>query len=102
MSATQMATPAFVAAASGVDITRPITVEGQLFSLARLDVNGRSALDNQTVATIEQKYQVSVVLLRQGQQSQFHPAGDCRLAAGNVLAVLGGKDEIGRLVEANR
>ena len=37
-SATGMAAPAFAAAASGVDMTRPITVEGQSMSLAHLKI----------------------------------------------------------------
>ena len=36
LSATEMAAPVFAAAASGVDVTNPISIEGQLLSLARL------------------------------------------------------------------
>ncbi len=44
-SATAMAAPAFAAAASGVDMTRPITVEGQSMSLAHLKIEPDLALD---------------------------------------------------------
>jgi len=102
MSATRMAAPTFAAAAAGVDITRPITVEGESLSLARLDVQSRSELANQTVADVEQVYDVSVVLLRRNSESDYHPAGDKQLSAGDVLAVLAGPEQISRLVDGNQ
>ena len=53
MSATGMAAPAFASAASGVDITRPITVEGETLSLARMKVQPNSKLISMTVSGIE-------------------------------------------------
>ncbi|MCB9421903.1 MAG: NAD-binding protein [Ardenticatenaceae bacterium] len=101
MSATGMAGPTFAAAAAGVDITRPITVEGETFSLVRLDIGQSSQLIGRSMAEIEQKYDVSVVLLRHDGQSDFHPAGDRCLAVNDVLGVLAGPAQISRLVEAN-
>lgn len=98
MSSTQMATPAFAAAAAGVDMTQPITIEGESFSLASLQV---ARLVGQSVQQIEQKYDVSVVLLRHQQESDFHPRGDRLLESGDLLAVLGGAEVILRLTEAN-
>jgi voltage-gated potassium channel len=49
-SATGMAAPAFAAAASGVDMTRPITVEDQSMSLAHLNIEPASLLISQTVS----------------------------------------------------
>ncbi|MCB8943893.1 MAG: TrkA family potassium uptake protein [Ardenticatenaceae bacterium] len=101
MSATFMASPSFAAAAAGVDITRPITVEGEAFSLARLNVREKSGLIGRSMADIEQKYDLSVVLHRQNHDSDFHPSGEKVLQAGDVLAVLGGPEEIGRLLKDN-
>lgn len=102
MSATRMAAPTFAAAAAGVDITGPITVEGESLSLARLDIQSRSNLASQTVADVEQKYDVSVVLLRRNAESDYHPAGDKLLSAGDVLAVLAGPEQISHLVDGNQ
>lgn len=99
MSATIMAAPSFAAAAAGVDITRPITVEGEAFSLARINVRERSKLIGRSMAEIEQQYDLSIVLHRHAHQSDFHPAGDKLLAAEDVLAVLGGVEQIGRLLK---
>ncbi len=101
MSATLMAAPSFAAAAAGVDITRPITVEGEAFSLARMNVSEQSRLIGRSMSDIEQRYDLSVVLHRHFQDSDFHPAGEKKLAAGDVLAVLGGPEQIGRLLKDN-
>jgi Trk K+ transport system NAD-binding subunit len=101
MSATGMAAPTFAAAAADVDVTRPITVEGEALSLARLKLEKGSDLLNCSVSEIEQNYDVSVVLLREDGRSDFHPAGSRRLKLDQVLAVLGGPDQINRLVDAN-
>lgn len=101
MSATGMAAPTFAAAAADVDVTRPITVEGEALSLARLKLEKGSSLLDCSVAEIEQNYEVSVVLLREDGRSDFHPAGERNLNLGQVLGVLGGPEQINRLVDAN-
>jgi len=101
MSATGMAAPTFAAAAADVDVTRPITVEGEALSLARLKLEEGSGLLNLTVSEIEQNYEVSVVLLREDGRSDFHPAGERVLKLEHVLGVLGGPEQINRLVDAN-
>lgn len=100
-SATGMAAPAFAAAASGVDMTRPITVEGQTMSLAHLKIEPASILIDQTVNNVEQKYNISVVFIRRNSTSDFHPPADFCLSASDVLAVLGGPNEIRRLAGDN-
>ena len=102
MSATGMAAPTFAAAASGVDVTRPITVDGRPFSLASLTLGRGSPLAGQLVADIERDFDVSVVLLRRDGQSDPHPAGGRAAAEGDTLAVLGEAEPIARVVAANR
>mgnify|MGYP002624373544 FL=1 len=101
MSATGMAAPTFAAAAADVDVTRPITEEGEALSLARLKLEAESGLLDCSVSEIEQNYDVSVVLLREDGRSDFHPAGTRKLQQGHVLGVLGGPEQINRLVDAN-
>ncbi|MCA9896854.1 MAG: NAD-binding protein [Ardenticatenaceae bacterium] len=101
MSATGMAAPTFAAAAADVDVTRPITVEGEALSLARLKLEKGSRLVGLTVSEVEQNFEVSVVLLREDGRSDFHPAGERKLQLDHVLGVLGGPDPINRLVDAN-
>ena len=101
MSATGMAAPTFAAAAADVDVTRPITVEGEALSLARLRVEARSGLLGCSMSEIEQDYDVSVVLVREDGRSDFHPAGERILKVGHVMGVLGGPEQINRLVDHN-
>jgi Trk K+ transport system NAD-binding subunit len=102
LSATGMAAPAFAASAAGMDISNPITVEGQSLSLARLNVSPKSKLVNLSVNAVEHVYNVSVVLLRHDGTQEFHPTSAKRLAANDVLAVLGAADQISRLAQDNR
>lgn len=102
LSATSMAAPAFAATAAGMDISNPITVEGQLLSLARLNVSPKSKLVNLSVNAVEHVYNVSVVLLRHDGAQEFHPTSGKRLAANDVVAVLGAADQISRLAQDNR
>ena len=100
-SGTGIAAPAFAAAASGVDMTRPITVEGQSMSLAYIKVEPDSLLVNLPVSDVEQKYNLSVVLVRRNSRSDFHPPAEFHLEALDVMAVLGGPNEIRLLAGDN-
>lgn len=101
MSATGMAAPAFAASAAGVDMTRPLTIEGETLSLARLKLGEKSVLVGQSVGAVEAAYNLSIVLLRRDSESDLHPVADCLLLAGDALAVLGGIPEIKALAESN-
>ena len=102
LSATGRAAPAFAAAAAGVDMTRPITIEGQELSLASLCVRNQSPLVNISVGEIEDLYNVSVVLVRRGSESpDFHPTADREIISNDSIAVLGGASEISFLAQQN-
>jgi voltage-gated potassium channel len=100
-SATGMAAPAFAAAASGVDMTRPITVEGQSMSLAHLKIEPSSKLIGQTINDVEQTYNLSIVFIRRNGTSDFHPPADYCLSEKDELAVLGGPHQIRSLASEN-
>ena len=101
LSATGMAAPAFAAAAAGVDFTRPITIEGQSLSLARLDLRPANRLVGLTVGELEKNYEVSVVLWSNQVEKDLHPSAAQQLSAGDVLAVLGGQEELNYLIYQN-
>jgi Trk K+ transport system NAD-binding subunit len=98
LSATGMAAPAFASAAAGVDITRPLTVEGEALSLARFNLEQANGLVGLTVSSVEARFDVSVVLLRRDGHSDFHPSGLEDLRSGDVIAVLGGPNQLSGLV----
>jgi voltage-gated potassium channel len=101
LSATGMSAPIFATAAANADITRPITIEGESLSLAKLELPLRSGLIGRSVSDIEQNYDVSVVLLRQDGETDFHPSGDRILGTRDTLAVFGGHAQISQLVDDN-
>ncbi len=101
LSATSMSAPAFAAAAAGMEITHPITVEGEPLSLARTYLPKTSKLKGKNVAFIEEHYDVSVVLLRRGEEADMHPAGKRTLEEEDIIAILGNPDKISLLVHDN-
>ena len=101
LSATSMSAPAFAAASSGMEITHPITVEGEPLSLARARIPKESKLTNKSIAFIEEHYDVSVVFLRRAEESDMHPAGKRILQAEDTIAILGNPDKISLLVHDN-
>ncbi len=101
MSATGMAAPIFAAAASGIEITRPITVEGQPLSLARLQVNAHSPLLGKNIGALETDYDVGVVMLQHQEKKDFHPSAERRIAMGDTLVILAGPDEIAAFLQTN-
>ncbi len=101
LSATEMAAPVFAAAAAGADVTNPISIEGQLLGLARIKIKSKSPLINKTVGFIEDNYHISIVLLRHDHASEMHPTDSCPIHSGDTLAVLGGPQQLNRLVHDN-
>lgn len=101
LSATEMAAPVFAAAASGVDVTNPISVEGQLLSLARLTISESAPFANKTVGFLEDNYHLNVVLLRHDHQSEMHPTDKSPLHSGDVIAVLGVPEQLNQLLYDN-
>ncbi|MFN8382269.1 MAG: NAD-binding protein [Anaerolineales bacterium] len=101
LSATEMAAPVFAAAAAGADVTNPISVEGQLLSLARLTISEDAPFANKTVGYVEDNYHLNIVLLRHDHQSEMHPTDKSPLHVGDVLAVLGVPEQLNLLLHDN-
>jgi voltage-gated potassium channel len=99
MSATEMAAPVFAAAAAGADVTNPISIEGQQLSLARLTIAPTSVLAHKTVGFVEDNYHLNVILLRHDHSSEMHPSDSVLLSSGDTLAVLGGPEELSKLMQ---
>jgi len=102
LSATEMAAPVFAAAAAGANVTNPISIEGQQLSLARLKINPSSKYANKNVGFVEDNYHLNIILLRRDGQSEMHPTDSHPLQAGDTLAVLGGPQQLAKLVQDNK
>ncbi|GAB4416951.1 MAG: hypothetical protein Kow002_03120 [Anaerolineales bacterium] len=98
LSGTGLAAPAFAASAVQSDITRPISIEGETLSLARITVNDGSLLDGSTVGSVEDSYDVSIILVRHNNLSEFHPTDKHQIFANDSLAVLGTPDRLHKII----
>jgi Trk K+ transport system NAD-binding subunit len=99
LSATEMAAPVFAAAAAGADVTNPISIEGQQLSLARLTIASTSCLAQKTIGFVEDNYHLNVILLRHDHNSEMHPSDSVQLNPGDTLAVLGGPEQLSKLMQ---
>lgn len=99
LSATEMAAPVFAAAAAGADVTNPISIEGQQLSLARMTIASSSPLARKTVGYVEDNYHLNIILLRRDHSSEMHPTDTRPLNAGDTLAVLGGPEQLQKLMQ---
>lgn len=99
LSATEMAAPVFAAAAAGADVTNPISIEGQQLSLARMTIAVSSPLARKTVGYVEDNYHLNIILLRHDHTSEMHPTDTRPLKAGDTLAVLGGPEQLQKLMQ---
>jgi Trk K+ transport system NAD-binding subunit len=102
LSATAMAAPAFAAAAAGADITNPISVEGELLSMARLKVMPGSRLIARTVGDVEGSYDVSVVLIKHDSAQDMHPPASQAISASDTIVVLGSPEHLNSIVHDNQ
>jgi Trk K+ transport system NAD-binding subunit len=101
LSATEMAAPVFAAAAAGMDVTNPISVEGQQLSLARLTIANDSTLAGRTVGFIEDNYHLNIVFVRSDHHSEMHPTDSRLLSSGDMIGVLGGPEQLAHLLHDN-
>ena len=101
MSATSLAAPFFAATAAGVDLSQPVTVDGHPLSVSRLIIAAGSSLSALTVGAVEQRYDVSVVMIHSSEGTDMHPPDARRLKAGDSVAVFGAPESVNRLAGDN-
>lgn len=102
ISATGMAAPIFAAIAAEVDITPPITLDGQPHSIARFIVAEHAWMTGKSILETEERFRVSIILLNHDHQSIQHPPAAQLISAGDELAVFGGSDQINKIIHENR
>ena len=98
LSGTGLAAPAFAASATDSEITRPISIEGESLSLARITISPGCSLEGKTVGQIEDGYVVSVILARHDGKSDFHPKDSHPVKTDDMVAVLGRPDRLHQLI----
>lgn len=98
LSGTGLAAPAFAASATRSELTRPISIEGESLSLARITISPGCPLDGKTIGYIEDNYVVSIILIRSNGQTEFHPTDSHPIHADDMVAALGRPDRLHQLI----
>ena len=101
LSASSISAPAFAASAAGVEITRPISIEGHALSLAKVHLKAGSKLANKDIAKIEEKFDISIVYWQHDDDHDFHPPSETLLSKGDAIAILAKQECITKVLNAN-
>ena len=101
LSSSVMSAPRFAAAAAGMEMTRPISIEGENYSLVRFNVSPKSKLVGITAEKLEQDYNVSLVMIKRQQTTQTHPPADSRIQQADCIVILAAPDQIRKVMAAN-
>lgn len=83
-------------------MTRPIGIEGEILSLARIKISNGSKIATLSISELEQDYKVSVVLLRRDSTTDLHPLPETMLLSGDTVALLGEPTCITNLIIMNK
>ncbi len=99
-STSAIAAPPLAAAALGAGIAHAFYVGDQLFHVAELMVTPDSPVRGLRVGDVEQKFSVSVILLRQADGTfVYHPAPSVTLRVGDTAVLLGVPEKVAALQE---
>lgn len=88
LSASALAAPAFVGAATRTEIMQSFKVGNLVMVLSRLEVAAGSQLDGCTVGTLEEELDAAVVLLQCADHVDVTPDRDVSFHAGDVLHIV--------------
>ena len=101
LSSSVMAAPQFAATAAGLEITQPLNIEGENYSLAKLKIKSNSLLNGIKVGDLEQNYKCSLVAILGNEHSEFHPHNESIISGGETIILLSQPSEFKNLIEAN-
>jgi Trk K+ transport system NAD-binding subunit len=101
LSSSVMSAPQFAAAAAGIEMTRPIAIEGESYSLAKFEITEKSKLAGLTAEEIEQGFDVSLVLVKRNDFTDRHPEANFEIKSNDCIVVLSSPEEIKRIINAN-
>lgn len=101
-SASALAAPAFAAAAANVDVTNSVKMGNRSLNMAHFTIAPKAPFANKMVGEMEANYDVSIVLLKRGDQAQLHPSDDTRLKPGDQITVFADHGTLHKLNRLNK
>lgn len=104
VSSAEVSAPVFAGAAVGADITQTIHVKGRAYVLVRLTVAAGSLFEGRTVGSIQDRYDVDVVLLvNEGdEEADVHPPNDQTIRAGDSITTFLAFSQLAEFLTKNR
>lgn len=102
LSATDLAAPSFAGYALGIEITQTLNVNGEDYSMIRLEVRPSSFLDGSTVGSLQIQHEMDIVLHGHADQVMVHPPGDTLVSAGDTLVIFAQHNKIMSVVARNQ
>lgn len=101
-STSALAAPTLAAAAIGNGITNALYVAGKLLSTIEVTVERDGILDGRLIQTVEDQHDVSILYQRNRQGEDLRPRSDYRLAAGDIVVIIGQLDALNKIQAYNR
>ncbi len=102
LSATDIAAPSFAGSAVGIEISQALTVNGEDYSMIRLQVAPGSFLDGETVGTLQDEHAMDIVLMEHADVAQVHPPRDSMVSAGDTLVIFAREAKVIDVVARNQ
>lgn len=102
LSSSDLAAPVFAGSAVGIEITQTLLIHGKEYSMIRLKVEAGSFMDNRTIETLQDDYNIDIVLHGRGDEVEVHPNGKVQIHAGDTLVIFASYEQITDLVARNR
>ena len=93
-SASALAAPAFAASAAGLETLQTVTLDNRVLHLSQFTLAEASPLVGQTVEQIEDRYDLTIVLLRRGRETDLHPANHRPLKPADQITVFADTDTL--------
>jgi Trk K+ transport system NAD-binding subunit len=93
-SASALAAPAFAASAAGLETIQSVTLNDRTLHLSQFTLAAASPLVAQSVAEIEDHYDLTIVLMRRGREVELHPNNTRTLKADDQITVFADADTL--------
>jgi voltage-gated potassium channel len=101
-SASDLAAPAFAGSAIGIEITQTLHINGDDYSMIRLQVEPGSFLDGGTVGQLQESNNMDIVLHGREGTVEVQPNSNISVNGGDTLVIFARHDRVINIVERNR
>jgi Trk K+ transport system NAD-binding subunit len=102
LSSSEIAAPVFAGMALNMGFTQTLDVNGQAYTTVRLTVNKGSLLENQTIGTLQDRYQMDIVLHGHAQAAQVKPDKNTVVQAHDILVIFAQRERTLEIAAQNR